>query len=97
MKKFLFNGLLLTIMCVGTFGLQKKVMSTSSVFSSLMLENVEALTDVELPEVVITCDTQGWGKCYTQLGLTMKGEYMYYPCRFNEDPNSFCPEPRYHE
>jgi len=96
MKKIVFKSLLLAIMCVGVLGLQKKFMSISSPLSDVMLENVEALTDYELPAVEIVCDSQGWGKCYVSSGLVMEGEYMYNSCQFDGSPYSYCPRPRYH-
>ena len=96
MKKIFFNCSLLAILCVGALGFQKKIMSTTSRFSGIMLENVEALTDVDLPEVVILCDTKGWGRCYVKLGIAMHGEYFYNPCRFEGHQTNYCPEPKYH-
>lgn len=94
MKKIVFKSLLLAIMCIGVLGLQKKFMSISSSLSDVMLENVEALTDYELPAVVIGCDSQGWGKCYVSSGLVIDGEHMYYACKFDGSQDNYCPQPK---
>lgn len=95
MKKVLLRGVLLGSVCLCALGIKKNLMFNTSRISSLMLENVEALS-YDLPEVVITCDTKGWGRCYTQLGLVMNGEFEYYPCHFTGYEKDYCPEPKYH-
>lgn len=95
MKKVFFRSVLLGLVCICAFGIQRGARFDKPHFSGLLLQNVEALSS-DLPEVVITCDTKGWGRCYTQLGLVMDGEYEYYPCRYTGYQKDYCPEPKYH-
>lgn len=48
----------------------------------LVLANIEALAN-ELPEVGITCDTKGWGKCY----YTAVEEVLIGACSFDYEYN----------
>lgn len=95
MKKIFFNGVLLTVMCLGALGIQKKVMADDSQLSGLMLENVEALSQKDNQGVVITCGKRGhYGPCWRK-GTEMKycGEYTYYECVFTGYMSDSCYHP----
>lgn len=85
-------------LAVGIF-VGAKTYKTPSSYSSQVLENLEALADIEitLPEIVIECDfnRQG-GKCYTQdwqQGWKMCGEAMFIPCKISGLPEDYCSHP----
>lgn len=68
---------------------------------NLMLAEIRALTNEiddtfdggEIPEVVITCDSKGWGICYYVDPID--NLLMVWRCKFGGDPNNACPEGAY--
>jgi len=81
MKKKIFLGIFaLVIVAVATFNVG---LGSKNSVSDIMLSKIEALANDEygggeLPEVVITCDTGGSGKCYAM----RVEEGLYGVCRF---------------
>ncbi len=89
MKKEILVGiavLAIAVMTVFNISLNTDLRNDRTV---LVLANIEALAN-ELPDVEITCDTKGWGKCY----YTAVEEGLFGACRFDCEYNgittSFC-------
>lgn len=58
--------------------------------SGLVLDNIEALADVELPPVTIICGLKD-GPCWVKSReLKMCGEYNYYPSIFDGRQMWYC-------
>ena len=62
---------------------------------SLLIENIEALTDGDdLPEIIIICSAELDRRCFTQGNrIAMCGEYMYYRCQYVGNPTFACINP----
>ena len=65
--------------------------------SSLLIDNIEALTDTELPEITITCSSGPDGKCYKRVHriITSPGHYANWDCEYTGSPNDACKKPFY--
>lgn len=60
--------------------------------SDLLLENAEALSDmeIELPEVSVTCNAGGYGRCW-ELLPSHSNFPDFNPCRYTGYTSDFCP------
>ena len=66
---------------------------TKEMMSDVMLENVEALADYELPEVEITCNENDYtspGQCWTDDGDCFRLMQYYRACRFTGYQYMYC-------
>ena len=63
-----------------------------SKLNEMQIENAEALTITELPEVVIECSGTGEGKCYKPdfTRFVMCGERMVYECQYSGHQVDYC-------
>lgn len=86
MKKYVLTLIVTLMVGVGGYGFytaQNRQAALSSQ-AQLLLDNVEALADYELPEVVVNCSyrcNDGIGKCWERVG---------YDCQRTPDPNIYC-------
>ena len=89
MKKIILGIAVLAVIAVAAVNVNLSATQKSDM-SLLALANVEALADIELPEVTITCSTDGSGDCY----FISVEEGLYGQCRFDceasGDPNDHC-------
>ncbi len=94
-KQFLLSCMAtIALMSTGYLGI-KSFSQNKDVYCSLLIENIEALTDGDdLPEIIITCSAGVDGRCFTQGNqIAMCGEYMYYPCQYVGNPAFSCTNP----
>lgn len=86
-----------TVCVLGLFGAftVKHSLSVRTQLSSLTIQNIEALTDTELPEFTVICSPGPDGKCYRAVSKMIKwGPYMAdYDCEFSGKPNDECHKP----
>ncbi|MCM1109653.1 MAG: NVEALA domain-containing protein [Clostridium sp.] len=63
--------------------------------SDIELANIEALSQIELPDVEVTCDwSYSGGRCYRQgFRLKMCNETMFYECEYTGYQNDYCLNP----
>lgn len=85
-KKTIFISLSVLVIAVMAV-VNINYVSKNSGLSNLSLANVEALAQVELPPVTITCG-QFSGKCW-KFAPYYSGEY-YHPCQFSGYQSDYC-------
>lgn len=87
MKKIFLSG----FVAIAALGLGCYI-KPSATGSALLLANVEALSNYELPDVVITCSSGNSGQCFQEnfTRWVMEGERMYHPCRYTGNERDYC-------
>lgn len=94
MKNFFLSALVAVAAISGTAGYFNQPVKHE--LNALALANLEALTDIELPDLTIECSAYNEGECCAENFLhpmVMCGEYMFYPCKFTGDPSDYCQNP----
>ena len=92
------RNLFIAIVCVLGFFVAftvKHPLSVRTQLSSLTIQNIEALTDTELPEFTVVCSPGPDGKCYSMVPKIIKfyGFESNYDCEFSGKPNEECYSP----
>lgn len=92
MKRILFSAAIAAALGAGSFAGFRALNPAERQLSDIELANIEALADkeIELPEVVITCNTGGQGQCYKYGHWVYDGEYSYRPCQFTGKMSDYC-------
>ncbi|KAA6329122.1 hypothetical protein EZS27_022048 [termite gut metagenome] len=94
MKKYIIGGItVLAIVAVAILNLNYNN-SPSKNLSAVSLANIEALADEydggTLPEVVISCNTGGSGRCYYVHAEEGLFGVCHFDCSFNGSMQSYC-------
>lgn len=91
MRKPFLLAALIAAFASGIF-LANKNKDNQSKLNEMQIENAEALTITELPEVVIECSGTGEGKCYKPdfTRFVMCGERMVYECQYSGHQVDYC-------
>ena len=87
------SALVMGIALIGAVAFSWVSKATQKPLSELELANIEALTQIELPGVVITCTkiNPHGGQCYEPTDETRECDgNMYQKCRFNGMQYSYC-------
>ncbi len=94
-KKGIFTGAVVAIIAlVGNYLSLDKSQQTDGL-SDIQLANIEALANIELPEIVISCNRGYQGYCFEEnmMKWAMCGEYMFRPCQWTGRPKDYCTQP----
>lgn len=90
MKKSILTSIIAVAMCAGVY----LTNGQQSDQSALTLDGVEAVADVEGPEVTITCDTDPtsmYARCWiAESDRDGTGHLVFRGCRFNGQEQSRC-------
>lgn len=93
-KKILTGVVIAVIASAGSY-LGLTLSNPEKGLSDIQLANIEALSNIELPEVVITCSKGYQGNCFEEnmLKWAMCGEYMFHPCQWTGSKKDYCTQP----
>ncbi len=85
----------IAVCCIVLLGIRAQSTAAPHL-STMTLSNIEALTvDIELPEVVITCEPGFEGQCHKEnlRKWVMCNEWMVHPCEFSGYQADYCSTP----